>query len=249
MVDIIMGSCCYESKDEAKRQIELGLELGYNKFRAMLFKPRTDKYSFQGYGLSKLNDLIELQNEYKDIIFVTEILDQNDYIEMAKSGLNFIPQIGARNAQNYSLLNFFGRQSGLTILFKNGLAMTSNEFIKSAEYLSPENNKIIYCCRGIRSSEDSLRFTPNLGSLFNIHDKLEYSSNPYNLCFDPSHTAGNRDYVIRLAKVGVVCGADTLEVEVHSTPDEALSDSAQTINFEQFRNLSKQINELDKLNY
>ena len=223
MVDIIMGSCCYESKDEAKRQIELGLELGYNKFRAMLFKPRTDKYSFQGYGLSKLNDLIELQNEYKDIIFVTEILDQNDYIEMAKSGL--------------------------TILFKNGLAMTSNEFIKSAEYLSPENNKIIYCCRGIRSSEDSLRFTPNLGSLFNIHDKLEYSSNPYNLCFDPSHTAGNRDYVIRLAKVGVVCGADTLEVEVHSTPDEALSDSAQTINFEQFRNLSKQINELDKLNY
>lgn len=249
MTDIILGSCCYESKDEAKRQIELGLGLGYNKFRAMLFKPRTDKHSFQGFGLSKLEDLLELQDEYKGITFVTEILDQKDYVKMVDSGLKFIPQIGARNAQNYSLLNFFGNQSGLTILFKNGLIMTSNEFIKSAEYLSPEKNKIIYCCRGIRSTEDNLRFTPNLGSLFNLHDKLEYSQNDYSLCFDPSHTAGNREYVTRLAKVGIVCGADTLEIEVHSNPDEALSDSAQTLSFQQFTELSRQVKELDKLNY
>lgn len=240
--DIILGSCCYESKEETERAIQLALKHGYDKVRTMLFKPRTDKNSFQGFGLDKLPELLELQAKYPNITFVIEIMSIEDDEILFKSGLKYIAQIGARNAQNYALLKALGSYSGRTYLLKNGLAMTTIEFLKTGEYLNPNNNHIIYCFRGVRSVSDNLRFTPNIGSMLEFIIQMENSPNKYDICFDPSHIAGDRVYVNTLAKVGLACGANMLEVEVHSDPDSAWSDSAQTISFKQFEDLVNIVN-------
>jgi 3-deoxy-7-phosphoheptulonate synthase len=141
-------------------------------------------------------------------------------------------QIGARNAQNFDLLREVGR-AGKPVLLKRGMGNTVEEWLEAAEYIMLEGNgNVVLCERGIRTFENSTRFTLDLGAVV-VAKRLTHLP----ICVDPSHPAGRREYVIPLALAAIAAGADMLIVEVHPKPWEALSDADQQLTFDMFREL------------
>lgn len=244
---IIAGSCSVESLNESLRQAELLSELGLKYLRFMIWKPRTNPSSFQGIGLEEgFKIMYEIHKRFPDIVFVTEIMDllENMKLELwlKSEDISIITQIGTRNAQNYSLLKHFGSSKNQVILYKRGMSMTIDEFISGSEYLNPSQNNIWLCLRGIRTFETSTRNTPDLGSILTLKDRFEFLPDKYKIIFDPSHASGNRHYIERLCLMAQTGGADGLEIEMHSKPDDAISDSAQTIDFNKFKEIIKKLN-------
>jgi 3-deoxy-7-phosphoheptulonate synthase len=206
---------------------------GAHALRGGAFKPRSSPYAFQGLGLEGLKLLALARNE-TGLAIVTEAMDERG-ADMVAEYADCI-QIGARNMQNYSLLRHVGKL-GKPVLLKRGMAATINDLLLSAEYVLSEGNpNVILCERGVRTFDSATR---NLFDLTAIPVVQKLSHLP--IVADPSHGTGLRDKVTPMARAAVAAGADGIIVEVHPTPDKALSDGAQSLYPEQFTELVRQL--------
>lgn len=233
---VMAGPCAIESEEQTLTIAHIVKKQGAQVFRGGAFKPRTSPYSFQGLGEEGLKILAKVRRE-TGLPIVTEATDHIN-IEIVEQYADII-QIGARNMQNYSLLRRAGHAQK-PILLKRSFAATIEELLMSAEYICSEgNSQVILCERGIRTFSDNMRNTLDLSAIPSIK---EVSHLP--ILVDPSHAAGQREYVIPLSKGAIAVGADGLLVEVHHDPPHALSDGVQCLYPEQFGELMKEIKNL-----
>ena len=227
---VVMGGPCSvdteENVLEAARAVKAA---GGHILRGGAFKPRTSPYAFRGHGEKGLHILAAARAE-TGLPVVTEVMDARDVQLVAKHA--DILQIGARNSQNYTLLDEVGR-SGKPVLLKRGMSSTIEEWLLAAEYiLSHGNRDVILCERGIRTFETATRFTFDVNAI-PLVKKLSHLP----LIGDPSHATGKWDLVEPVALAAIAAGADGLEVEVHPNPDHALSDGAQSLTPKNFAKL------------
>jgi 3-deoxy-7-phosphoheptulonate synthase len=231
-VIVMAGPCSVESERQILDAARAVREAGATVLRAGAFKPRSSPYSFQGLGRAGLK-LLKRAREETGLLIVTEAMDGEGMDWVAE--VADIIQIGARNMQNYSLLKLAGR-AGKPILLKRGLAATIQELLLSAEYILAEGNpNVILCERGVRGFDPATRNLLDLSALPVVHGLSHLP-----IIADPSHGTGHRDMVIPMARAAVAAGADGLLVEVHPTPDRALSDGAQSLYPEQFDRMMKE---------
>ncbi|RTH14126.1 3-deoxy-7-phosphoheptulonate synthase, partial [Thermus scotoductus] len=198
--------------------------------------PRTSPYAFQGLGLEGLKILAEARRE-TGLPVVTEVLSP-EQVELVAEYADAL-QIGARNAQNFALLQAVG-EAKKPVLLKRGMSMTLEEFLMSAEYiLSRGNMQVILVERGIRTFEKTTRFTLDVSAV-----PVLKSFTHLPVWVDPSHPAGKREWVIPLALAGLAAGADGLIVETHPEPEKALSDAAQQLHEHEFAELMQKAKRL-----
>jgi 3-deoxy-7-phosphoheptulonate synthase len=232
-VVVMAGPCSVESEQQILAAARAVRESGATILRAGAYKPRSSPYSFQGMGQSGLELLARARDE-TGLLIVTEAMDAEGMeavLEVAD-----IVQIGARNMQNYSLLKLAGRIRK-PVLLKRGLSATIQELLLSAEYILAEGNpNVILCERGVRGFDPATRNLLDLSAIPVVHGLSHLP-----IIADPSHGTGHRDMVMPMAKAAVAGGADGLLVEVHPTPDRALSDGAQSLYPEQFDRLMKEV--------
>jgi len=233
---MIAGPCAVESRDQLLTIAEAVKQAGAHLLRGGAFKPRTSPYSFQGLGEKGLQLLQEVK-EITGMPIVTECVS-DETVDLVAEYADII-QIGARNMQNFSLLKKVG-QTNKVILLKRGLSATIEEFLMAAEYILAEgNDRVILCERGIRTYETYTRNTLDISAIVAIK---ELSHLPI-IC-DPSHAAGKWEMVIPLAKAAVAAGADGLIVEVHHQPELALSDGAQSLKPDKYRQLVEAVKQI-----
>jgi 3-deoxy-7-phosphoheptulonate synthase len=233
----ISGPCSIESKEQIDRIAAKMKEIGVHILRGGAFKPRTSPYSFQGLGKEGLEYLSEVKAKYQ-IPTISELTSET---QLDLFNDIDIVQIGARNMQNYELLRAAGRL-GKPVLLKRGYSSTIDEWLHAAEYIMSEGNeKVILCERGIRTFETSTRFQLDLTSIPALRQKTHLP-----IFVDPSHAAGNREYVIPLARAAAAVGCDGLIIESHYDPESALSDKEQTISFDQLEQLIEEVNYIIK---
>jgi 3-deoxy-7-phosphoheptulonate synthase len=232
-VAIMAGPCSVENEDQIERAAEIVAQAGAQIIRGGAFKPRSSPYSFQGLGEEGLRILRKAADRH-GLLVISEVMDQTQIpllVEYAD-----ILQIGARNMQNFNLLRKLG-EIRKPVLLKRGIAATIEELLLSAEYiLSGGNYEVILCERGIRTFETATRNTMDI-SAFPVLKRLTHLP----VVGDPSHGTGKRDFVLAMARAATAAGADGLLVEVHHDPDHALSDGAQTLRPEQFREMMAQV--------
>jgi len=230
---VMAGPCAIESESSFLETAEKVSDSGAKILRGGAFKPRSSPYSFQGLEEDGLKILAEAR-EKTGMKIVTEVVDTRD-VELVASYTDII-QIGARNMQNFRLLQEVGLTSK-PILLKRGLAATIEEWLMAAEYIMASGNEnIILCERGIRTYETSTRNTIDMSAIPVIK---ELSHLP--IVVDPSHATGNWKYVPALSKGAVATGADGLIIEVHPDPANALSDGPQSLKPEKFDQLMKEL--------
>jgi 3-deoxy-7-phosphoheptulonate synthase len=229
---VMAGPCSVESEKQILDSARAVREAGAAVLRAGAFKPRSSPYSFQGLGPAGLR-LLARAREETGLLIVTEAMDADgldEVIEVAD-----IVQIGARNMQNYSLLKHAGR-AAKPVLLKRGLSATIQELLLSAEYILAEGNpNVILCERGVRGFDTVTRNLLDLSAIPVVHGLSHLP-----IVADPSHGTGHRDMVAPMARAAVAAGADGLLVEVHPTPDRALSDGAQSLYPEQFERVMRE---------
>ncbi|MBI5267970.1 MAG: 3-deoxy-7-phosphoheptulonate synthase [candidate division Zixibacteria bacterium] len=237
-VVVIAGPCAVESREQMMITARAVAGSGGLILRGGAFKPRTSPYSFRGLGREGLEILAETRKETGCPV-VTEVLTPAD-AELVAQYADML-QIGARNMQNYSLLEAVGRIRK-PVLLKRGLMATIEEFLLAAEYiLAAGNPNIILCERGVRGFE---QYTRNALDIAAVPLLKKLSHLP--VIVDPSHATGRRDLVIPVALAAVAAGADGLIVEVHHDPDHAMSDGAQSLNLEQFDDMMSRLIPLSK---
>lgn len=230
---VIAGPCSVESFDQVLEIAKAAKASGANLLRGGAFKPRTSPYSFQGLGLEGLDILCKVREEV-GLPIVTELMSP-DYLDVFEEKVDLI-QIGARNMQNFILLKEAGR-SGLPVLLKRGLCATIDEWLNAAEYIMAEGNQnVVLCERGIRTYETSTRNTLDLSAVPVLKERTHLP-----VIVDPSHATGSYRYVPPMAKAALASGADGLMIEVHNNPACALSDGPQSLNFEKFARLTKEL--------
>ena len=226
---VMAGPCSVESRQQLFETADVVKSAGGTILRGGAFKPRTSPYSFQGLGIEALRYLAEAR-ERTGLPVVTEVMEPNQVDIVAEYA--DILQIGARNMQNYSLLNAAGRVAR-PIMLKRGFGATIEELLMAAEYIVVAGNpNVILCERGIRTFETSMRNTMDLAAVPMLH-RLTHLP----VVVDPSHATGKRWLVPPLAMGGVAVGADGVMVEVHPDPDAALSDAEQQLDLGQFARL------------
>ena len=229
---VMAGPCPVEDRDQIISTAKAVKEAGATVLRGGVFKPRTSPYSFQGIGEKGLALLAEAK-EITGLPIVTEVMDYQ-MIPLVMKYADII-QIGARNMQNFTLLHAVG-ESGHPVLLKRGMMSTIEELLMSAEYiLSHGNENVILCERGIRTFEPYTRNTLDISAVPVIK---QLSHLP--IIVDPSHATGRWDLIIPTSKAAVAAGADGLIIEVHPNPSQAMSDGAQSLTFENFKELMKQ---------
>jgi 3-deoxy-7-phosphoheptulonate synthase len=232
----IAGPCAVENEkmlNQIARQVRDG---GATVLRGGAFKPRTSPYSFQGHGEEALKWMRACGNEL-GMPICTEVMDtrQVELIERYTDAF----QIGARNMQNFDLLREVGK-THKPVLLKRGLAATVKDWLLSAEYiLSQGNRDVILCERGIKTFEDSVRYSMDISS---IPVARRWTHLP--IIVDPSHAAGQRDLVPALAMAGMAAGAHGIIVEVHYCPSEAQCDGPQALFPETFRDLMADLRQI-----
>src|SRR5213076_808091 len=230
---IIAGPCSVETEQQIVAAARAVKAAGATALRGGAFKPRSSPYSFQGLGKRGLEYLAIARRE-TGLPIVTEALDEESAHLVAEYADCI--QIGARNMQNYSLLRAVGRMHK-PVLLKRGMAATITDLLLSAEYILAEgNSQVVLCERGIRSFDTSTR---NLFDVTAIPIVQRLSHLP--MIADPSHGTGLRDKVIPMARAAVAAGADGILVEVHPTPDRALSDGGQSLYPDQFARLVSEL--------
>jgi 3-deoxy-7-phosphoheptulonate synthase len=231
-VVVMAGPCSVESERQIVETAHRVRDLGAAVLRGGAFKPRTSPYSFQGLGEQGLAWLAKAREE-TGLAVVTEVMDTESVDLVARYA--DVLQVGARNMQNFSLLRRVGR-AGKPVLLKRGYAATITELLLAAEYLLAEGNEqVILCERGVRGFDGATRFILDLTAIPLVH-RLSHLP----IVADPSHGTGVRGKVVPMARAAVAAGADGLLVEVHPTPERALSDGAQTISTEEFADLMRQ---------
>lgn len=235
---VIAGPCSVESKESLLETAKAVKEAGAVMLRGGAFKPRTSPYSFQGLGKKGLEYLAEAR-KITGLPIVTEVMDASQ-LELV-SRYSDIIQIGARNMQNFDLLKEAGK-SKKPVLLKRGISAKVEELLMAAEYiLSQDNYNVILCERGIRTFEDSTRFTLDLSAVPLIK---ELSHLP--IIVDPSHGTGRRELILPMSRAAIAAGADGLIIEVHPRPEEALSDGFQSLLPKDFQRLMKEVKEILK---
>ncbi len=233
---VIAGPCAVESREQINESANFLKEIGVKILRAGVFKPRTSPYSFQGLGEKGLELLSEVRQKY-GLLIVTEVMS-SEHIKIVSQCTDIL-QIGARNMQNFELLKAVGK-TGKPILLKRGLSATIDEWLASADYIMNEGNfNVILCERGIRTFETRTRNTLDLSAVALVK---QLSHLP--IIVDPSHGTGNSKLVPPMSRAALAVGADGLIIEVHPQPEKALSDGFQSLNFEQFSKLFKELKEI-----
>ena len=209
------------------------MKCGATILRGGAYKPRTSPYSFQGLEEEGLRYMQEAGKAF-GLATICEVVSL-EAIEAAVKYVDMI-QIGARNMQNFILLKEAGR-SGLPVLLKRGLCATIDEWLNAAEYIMAEGNQnVVLCERGIRTYETSTRNTLDLSAVPVLKERTHLP-----VIVDPSHATGSYRYVPPMAKAALASGADGLMIEVHNNPACALSDGPQSLNFEKFARLTKEL--------
>src|SRR4051812_30336089 len=236
----IAGPCAVENEQMLRRIAGHVRDGGATILRGGVYKPRTSPYSFQGLGLQALKWMRVTGDELGmpicvEVMDTRQVAEMEPYIDMW--------QIGARNMQNFDLLREVGK-TRKPVLLKRGLAATVKDWLLSAEYvLSQGNRGVVLCERGIKTFEDSIRYTMDITS---IPVARQWSHLP--VIVDPSHAAGKRDFVAALALGGMAAGAHGIIVEVHYNPAEAQCDGPQALLPEAFKALMVQLRQIAAIN-
>jgi 3-deoxy-7-phosphoheptulonate synthase len=232
-VPVIAGPCSVETEAQIIASAQAVRDAGAVALRGGAFKPRSSPYSFQGLGLEGLKLLAKAREE-TGLAIVTEAMDEE--------GANLVAeyadciQLGARNMQNFSLLRVAGRL-GKPVLLKRGMSATIQELLLAAEYILAEGNpNVILCERGVRGFDPATRNIFDLSAIPLVH-KMSHLP----IIADPSHGVGLREHVPAMARAAIASGADGLIIEVHPTPDRALSDGAQSLYPDQFGQLMQEL--------
>lgn len=236
---IIAGPCSVESQEQILKIAQYVKDTDSNALlRGGIFKPRTSPYSFQGLGSKGLSYIIKAKEEYQ-IPIVCELTSVEQINKYAKD-IDII-QIGSRNMQNYELLKAAG-QLKKPVILKRGFQATIEEFLHAAEYILLEGNKqVILCERGVRTFEKAYRNMTDINAIAYLKEVTHLP-----VLIDPSHATGQRSLVDDIAYAGIAAGADGILVETHYDPDNAQSDSEQTIDEASFRKLVANIFTLTK---
>lgn len=228
-IAVIAGPCSVDTKDNLLACARAVKRSGAHFLRGGAFKPRTSPYAFQGHGKTALGYLAEAR-KMTGLPIVTEVMDTRQ-VEIVVRYADIL-QVGARNAQNFDLLKEVG-QAKKPVMLKRGMASTIEEWLMSAEYIvSKGNRNVILCERGIRTFENSTRFTLDMNAIPVLKHLTHLP-----VIVDPSHGVGVRDYIPAMALAAIAAGADGVMVEVHPKPTEALSDGPQALLPMMFDNL------------
>lgn len=218
---VIGGPCSIESRDQFMQAVNDLTAAGVRVVRGGAYKPRTSPYSFQGLGDEGLECLAEAKQRY-GVAVVTEVVGA-PHVEKVAAVADML-QIGARNCQNYHLLESVA-EAGRPVLLKRGMASTIEEWLSAAEYLMVHGcPNVVLCERGIRTFETATRDTLDVSAIV-----IAKQDSHLPVIADPSHAAGAHNLVVPLAKAAIAAGADGLMVEAHPNPVEALSDAAQQL--------------------
>lgn len=232
-ISVIAGPCSVESEEQTVSTARAVKAAGATLLRGGAYKPRTSPYEFRGLGRRGLEILASAREE-TGLAIITEVMTPADLDDVAE--FTDVFQIGARNAQNYLLLEAVGKM-GKPVMLKRGLSMLTEEWLLAAEYVMAQGNPdVILCERGIRTFESATRNTLDVSAVPVIQ-----SMSHLPVFVDPSHAGGKRYLVGPLALAGIAAGADGLMIEVHPNPDQALSDGAQSLTFDQFEDLMPRI--------
>ena len=233
---IVAGPCAIENSKQAFAIADVVQRSGARFFRGGAFKPRTSPYAFAGLGEAGLKILADIRKEF-GLKIVSEALDESN-VDLVEKYADMI-QIGARNMQNFTLLRRVGR-SKLPVLLKRGMAATLEEWLLAAEYIMAEGNyNIVLCERGVRTFAQHTRNTLDLAAVPAVR---RISHLP--VIVDAAHGTGRSYMVTPLARAGVAVGADGLMIEVHGKPDEALSDGAQSLTFDEYEQMVREVRQI-----
>jgi 3-deoxy-7-phosphoheptulonate synthase len=228
-IGVIAGPCSVETKEQILQVAEQVREAGAGALRGGAFKPRTSPYSFQGLKEKGL-ELLALAREKTGLAIVTEVM-ASEHVPLVGKYADIL-QVGARNMQNYPLLEAVG-ESGKPVLLKRGPSATMDEFLLAAEYiLKSGNTQVMLCERGIRTFEEHVRFTLPLATVPYLKQTTHLP-----VVVDPSHGTGKASLVAPMAVAAIAAGADGLIIEVHPDPEKALSDGYQSLTPAAFANL------------
>lgn len=232
---IMAGPCSVEPDREVTLACARAAKnIGAQILRGGAFKPRTSPFTFQGLGEEGLKILAEAKVE-TGLLIVTEVVEKGD-IDLVAQYADIL-QIGARNMQNYRLLDAVGK-AHKPVLLKRGLSATVEEWLQAADYILHGNGEpnVILCNRGVRTFDNSTRFTYDVGVIPVLRQLTHLP-----IISDPSHAAGKFQLVPDYAKMAVAGGTDGLIIEIHPNPKEALSDGAQSLTFSDFARLLKEL--------
>jgi 3-deoxy-7-phosphoheptulonate synthase len=230
---VMAGPCSVESRSQILETAHAVKEAGAHALRGGAFKPRTSPYSFQGMGVAGLELLAEARDE-TGLPIVTEVMSPSK-VEIISRYADVL-QIGARNMQNYALLHAVG-ESQQPVLLKRGMSATIDELLMAAEYvLSHGNRKVMLCERGIRTYETATRNTTDINAVPVLKNRTHLP-----VIMDPSHSTGHWEYVESIARASIAAGADGLIIEVHPSPNEAMSDGGQSLKPKRFAEMVKQV--------
>jgi len=233
---IIAGPCAVENSKQAFAIADVVQRSGAKFFRGGAFKPRTSPYAFSGLGEAGLKILADIRKEF-GLKIVSEALDEAN-VDLVEKYADMI-QIGARNMQNFTLLRRVGR-SKLPVLLKRGMAATLEEWLLAAEYVMAEGNyNIVLCERGVRTFAQHTRNTLDLAAVPAVR---RISHLP--VIVDAAHGTSRSYMVTPLARAGIAVGADGLMIEVHGRPDEALSDGAQSLMFDEYEQMVREVRQI-----
>jgi 3-deoxy-7-phosphoheptulonate synthase len=228
---VMAGPCAVESERQLLRTAEAVAEAGARVLRGGAYKPRSSPYAFQGLGLEGLKILRKAREE-TGLAIVTEAMSEED-VDLVAEYADLV-QVGTRSMQNYALLERLGG-CGRPVLLKRGMTATLEELLQSAQVIAmamPGNPQIVLCERGIRTFETATRNTLDIAAV-----PVLKTVSRLPVIVDPSHAAGVRCLVPVLARAAAVVGADGLLVEVHPSPDQAMSDGEQSLTFRNFRDM------------
>jgi 3-deoxy-7-phosphoheptulonate synthase len=232
-VVIMAGPCAVENEKQTIETARAVAKAGAKILRGGAFKPRTSPYQFRGLGREGL-EILAAAREATGLKIITEVLTPQDVDFVGRYADIF--QIGARNMQNYLLLEEVGK-TNKPVMLKRGLSATIEEWLLSAEYiLSQGNNQVMLCERGIRTYETATRNTMDISAIPVVQ---KFSHLP--VIADPSHATGKWYLVGPLSLAAIAAGADGLMLEVHPSPDQALSDGSQSLRFDSFAELMPQL--------
>lgn len=231
-IGVIAGPCSVESEEQILETAAFVKQAGATGLRGGAFKPRTSPYAFQGMKEDGLK-LLAMAREATGLAIVTEVMTPH-HVELVAKYADVL-QIGARNMQNYHLLQAVG-DIDKPILLKRGPSATIDEFLLAAEYiLNQGNSKVMLCERGVRTFESHTRFTLPLATVPYLHEKTHLP-----VVIDPSHGTGIASLVTPMSAAAIAAGADGLIIEVHPDPENAMSDGAQSLTPAAFQACMKQ---------
>ncbi len=230
---VMAGPCSIESWDQLSQTARRVVSCGASIVRGGAYKPRSSPFSFQGLGAEGIEMLARVGDEL-GVPIVSEVTDSH-YVEEMADKVDIL-QVGARNMQNYTLLRAIG-ETNKPCMLKRGLSATVTEWLQAADYvLAAGTSQVILCERGIRSFEDSTRFTLDVSAVPVVKRQSHLP-----VIVDPSHAAGHYELVPGLARAAIAAGADGLMIEVHPDPTNALSDGLQSLTFSDFDRLMHEI--------